>query len=52
MYEAMHEHWRTYGPPVHITAAAFAGLKQKNTKRVTDPKEIERKYVGPSGFIH
>lgn len=51
MYEKMHEHWKKYGPPVHITAAAFAGLKQKSRK-VQDPTEIERKYVGPGGYIH
>jgi hypothetical protein len=50
MYEAMHAHWRKFGPPVHISVAAYIGIT-KNVKKAT-ASDIQQKYVGPGGFIH
>lgn len=50
-YDAMHEHWRLYGPPVHIAVGAYLGFS-KPKKKQGDLGDLVRMFAGSGGVIN
>jgi len=52
MYEAMHMHWKKFGPPVYIAVAAYLGLNKGGTTTKNPDASGIAKYAQANGIIY